>query len=134
MPDAASFLAAVCAHPDDDGPRLVYADWLEEQGGAAAHARAEFIRLQCRLAAGVCAPRDRRGLLRRERELLARHGGEWAAPLVPYLSTSPAAPVRYGWAFRRGFVEVVDCDAITFAVLGDEMLRLAPIRSARLRP
>lgn len=33
--------------PYDDGPRLVYADWLEEQGECA---RAEFIRVQCELA------------------------------------------------------------------------------------
>ena len=46
MSDAA-FLDAILAHPDDDGPRLVYADWLDEQGQAA---RAEFIRVQCELA------------------------------------------------------------------------------------
>jgi len=39
--------AAILAHPDDDGPRLVYADWLEEHG---EQERAEFIRVQCELA------------------------------------------------------------------------------------
>jgi uncharacterized protein (TIGR02996 family) len=39
---------AIADKPDDDGPRLVYADWLEEHG---ASDRAEFIRLQCRRAA-----------------------------------------------------------------------------------
>lgn len=32
MTDEAAFLRTICAHPVDDGPRLVYADWLEEQG------------------------------------------------------------------------------------------------------
>ncbi|MEK6235193.1 MAG: TIGR02996 domain-containing protein [Planctomycetales bacterium] len=35
------FLADITAHPDDDAPKLVYADWLEERGDK----RAEFIRL-----------------------------------------------------------------------------------------
>jgi uncharacterized protein (TIGR02996 family) len=26
------FLARICEVPDDDGPRLIYADWLDEQG------------------------------------------------------------------------------------------------------
>jgi uncharacterized protein (TIGR02996 family) len=28
----AGFLADIRANPDDDAPRLIYADWLEEQG------------------------------------------------------------------------------------------------------
>jgi uncharacterized protein (TIGR02996 family) len=43
-----AFLAAICAQPDDDTARLVYADWLEEFGGEPE--RAEFIRVQCELA------------------------------------------------------------------------------------
>lgn len=42
-----ALLAAIAHEPDDDTPRLVYADWLEEYGKAA---RAEFIRVQCELA------------------------------------------------------------------------------------
>ena len=42
-----SFIVNILAHPDDDGPRLVFADWLEEQGECA---RSEFIRIQCELA------------------------------------------------------------------------------------
>ena len=42
-------LGAVLNDPADDGARLVYADWLDETG--ADPARAELIRLQCRIAA-----------------------------------------------------------------------------------
>ena len=45
--DELALLRGVEASPDDDLPRLVYADWLDEQG---RHARAEFIRVQCELA------------------------------------------------------------------------------------
>jgi uncharacterized protein (TIGR02996 family) len=41
------FLRAICQAPDDDAPRLVFADWLDENGDPE---RAEFIRLQVRLA------------------------------------------------------------------------------------
>ena len=40
------FLEAIRAAPDDDVPRLVYADWLEERGEPLG----EFIRVQCALA------------------------------------------------------------------------------------
>jgi uncharacterized protein (TIGR02996 family) len=42
--DRAALLAAICAHPDEDTPRLVYADWLDEhgQGKRAAHIRAQI--------------------------------------------------------------------------------------------
>lgn len=41
-----AFLRAIFATPDDDTPRLVYADFLEEH---RAPERAEFIRVQCEL-------------------------------------------------------------------------------------
>jgi uncharacterized protein (TIGR02996 family) len=45
--DEDALLRAVWDAPHDDAPRLVYADWLEENGDAA---RAEFIRVQIELA------------------------------------------------------------------------------------
>src|SRR5262245_58863227 len=47
-----AFLKAIAEAPDDDGPRLVYADWLEEHGDPA---RAEFIRVRCELGDGGVA-------------------------------------------------------------------------------
>src|SRR5687768_14924073 len=47
MTDHAALLAAVCDRPDDDTPRLVYADLLDDDGDAA---RAAFIRTQVELA------------------------------------------------------------------------------------
>ena len=63
MADELSFLDAIRAQPEDDAVRLIFADWLEEHG---QQARAEFIRLQCRLAdIDEFAP-DRPDLLDRE--------------------------------------------------------------------
>ena len=41
--DERTFLDSICAEPDDDSLRLVYADWLEDQGDG----RAEYLRLEC---------------------------------------------------------------------------------------
>jgi uncharacterized protein (TIGR02996 family) len=43
--DELAFLRGICDSPDDDAPRLVLADWLEEHGQGE---RAEFIRLDIR--------------------------------------------------------------------------------------
>ena len=42
-----AFIHSIREAPDDDAPRLVYADWLEDNGDPQ---RAEFIRVQCELA------------------------------------------------------------------------------------
>jgi uncharacterized protein (TIGR02996 family) len=47
MSDRDALLAAVFIRPDDDAPRLVYADWLDEH---AEPAQAAFIRAQVELA------------------------------------------------------------------------------------
>lgn len=51
--DEIAFLAAICADPGDDTARLVYADWLQENG---RDQRAEFIRVQVELARPFSAP------------------------------------------------------------------------------
>src|SRR5688500_4147160 len=46
MSDKDALLAAIRDNPDDDTPRLAFADWLDEQGGASNEAWAEYIRLE----------------------------------------------------------------------------------------
>jgi uncharacterized protein (TIGR02996 family) len=86
-----AFLRAILESPEDDTPRLVYADWLEEQGDP----RGEFIRVQCLLARIREGDPQRRSLQRRERELLGEHGPKWQGPLRHL-----AGPLQ----FRRGFL------------------------------
>lgn len=47
MSDHDALLAAICAEPDEDTPRLAYADWLDEHD---RNAQAEFVRTQIELA------------------------------------------------------------------------------------
>ena len=46
MNEKEPFVHEILANLDDDAPRLVFADWLEERGEPPETARAEFIRLQ----------------------------------------------------------------------------------------
>jgi uncharacterized protein (TIGR02996 family) len=77
MSDEAALLAAIMSHPDEDTPRLVYADWLDENG---ASERAEFIRLQIGLARGTLPGRQRGTAEKRCRALEKTHG-DWLAPV-----------------------------------------------------
>lgn len=47
MTEDQAFLQAIAEQPDDDAPRLIYADYLEERGQVE---RAEFIRVQIELS------------------------------------------------------------------------------------
>lgn len=53
MSDEDALLAAICADPADDTARLVFADFLQERGGAVEGAWAMFIRAHLRLGTGV---------------------------------------------------------------------------------
>jgi uncharacterized protein (TIGR02996 family) len=50
MDEQDALIGAILAAPDDDLPRLVYADWLQERGGVRNSIRAKLIRAQCELA------------------------------------------------------------------------------------
>jgi uncharacterized protein (TIGR02996 family) len=97
--DERRLIEQVLAAPDDDAPRLVYADWLVLRGDP----RGEFIQLQCRLAA---EPDDanRRAMRVAENKLLAAHEAAWLAPLRAALPT-PRQFEQYKFEHVRGFVE-----------------------------
>ncbi len=73
-------LQSVIENPDDLAPRLVFADWLEEQG---EQARAELIRVQCEMKR--LRDNDYRGtrsadyeqLVERQQSLLHEHRSKW---------------------------------------------------------
>jgi uncharacterized protein (TIGR02996 family) len=116
-----AFLQAIRENPEDDGPRLVYADWLEEQGRPE---RAELVPVQCELARlEPDAPRYP-ALCSRERELLDRHGKEWSKPLRRYARV---------FTFRRGFPDHATLPLDTFLRHADEIFAIAPLWHVKLR-
>jgi uncharacterized protein (TIGR02996 family) len=94
---AQGFLADIVANIDDDTPRLVYADWLSENG---QDDRAEFIRVQVERARRPAWDAAQVRLRLREQELLTRHGEEWLAEL-------PAIEGAKWEGFRRGIIAEV---------------------------
>lgn len=113
------FLTQIRDNPDDDIPRLVYADWLEETGDTD---RAEFIRVQCELQTRNI-PKKRRELLRqREGELLETHGWDWAEPYGEEISE---------WQFERGFIERIHMNLETSKNHILKVLQKGPIRHIR---
>jgi uncharacterized protein (TIGR02996 family) len=107
MTDGKSLLAAVIAAPDDDGVRLVYADWLEEHGDLA---RAEFIRTQIERYRLKQNNPKQAALAAREKELLALHAPDWLRHLPDWDRPRERQLVadEYDWfGFRRGFLQGV---------------------------
>jgi uncharacterized protein (TIGR02996 family) len=115
---ADAFLRAILDNPDDDLPRLIYADWLDEHGDAA---RAEFIRVQIERARLSADDERQDALAAREKELLIRYGPEWGLPFE-----------LRGQVFRRGFVEAVTADTPQFLRRADAIFRQQPVSDLSL--
>lgn len=92
-----AILADVKEHPDEDGLRLILADWLEEFGDASDAARAELIRCQITHERAPPGDAEKTAAGRRARWLQQNHGTKWLGPLAQWLSA---------WAFRRGLLSV----------------------------
>jgi uncharacterized protein (TIGR02996 family) len=115
-----AFLADICANPEDDAPRLIYADWLAEHGDEA---RAEFIRAQVRRAALPKYDPAAYDLEAREDELLAANEKKWKKPL---------ARITARCEFQRGFLHHLAIPAAKFVTHADNIFTAAPVRSLRV--
>lgn len=110
----AAFLKMILGYPERDDLRLIYADWLEEQGNSD---RAEFIRLQC----GEGNPE-------REQELLDKHWQEWGKPLLDILHKAKKSDIVY----ERGFPAIVTLRYLKDIVNKYQLLTIAPIKGFHL--
>ncbi len=124
MTDHESFFANIAANSRDDAPRLVYADWLEENDDPE---RAEFIRLEVALAnnadtQGELPAVDIARMEARKNELLARNEAQWLQPLREL-----GVEGRIHGEFTRGYVEKICISAATFVEHGDKLLRATPV-------
>lgn len=110
-------LARVLAAPDDDEPRLVYADWLQENGDED---RGELIVLQCEIARALAAfRRPAASVVARERML--RTG------IKATLVASAEDHVRRAW-LERGFVERVWIASAGSGPALEAVCAVAPVR------
>lgn len=126
--DREGLLRAVCECPDDDDPRLRYAEFLEATGDPEDARRAEFIRVQCELARSALF--DERWLKLQERKSdLQVNCARWADELPKFEN------VRWGFIDqRRGFVWEIWCEgAEGFRRHAAAIFASAPIQSASFK-
>ncbi len=117
-----AFLDDIIEHPDDDTPRLIFADWLDDQGDPASAARAELIRVQCRLAANP-GMTGARGLFQRQQAILAEYEEQWVRDIGVPLAE---------WTFERGFVARVRMDASILLEDAGFFCRRVPVQHLKL--
>jgi len=135
-----ALLKAVAANPADDLPRLVLADWYEENGEGE---RAEFIRVQieiakdlsCKTSVGyppkyICNRAKIWNCVRclsiiRERELyqIARH--EWQGDCVEIIPKG--ATIDEYITFQRGFIHTVRCTIADWIEYGSKIIATNPV-------
>jgi uncharacterized protein (TIGR02996 family) len=119
MPSEEAFLQAIIAEPDEDVHRLACADWLEEHGDPD---RAEFIRLQCRMAHFTEEDDDYWACKVREEQLLQQHEKGWAAALEG----------AERWGFKRGFVEWLQIETTNLLPRAEALFASFPLRELQL--
>jgi uncharacterized protein (TIGR02996 family) len=117
------FLDAILDEPDDDVPRLVYADWLTERGDP----RGEFIQVQCRLARTPRYEPTPRESHQREQDLLRAWRSEWERPYRKFEF------IRHV-SFKRGFLNQLSFPASRFMEVGDLVYQIGPIETVSLVP
>jgi len=131
MTDREALLAAIRAVPDDDLPRLVYADWLEENAGSlpaeerdSANDRAGFIRAQVEAArAEPYSPSARLAADRATRLLTPSNREIWSRSVRGLVIDC---------SFERGFIEHAAVDAAQFSDIAEALFEAEPIRSLRV--
>ncbi|MBL8680985.1 MAG: TIGR02996 domain-containing protein [Myxococcales bacterium] len=115
-------LAEVIAAPDDDVPRMAYADLLVARGDP----RGEFIRVQCALANGDVEFLEKQELRERAGKLLLEHEKSWRE------LAGIADKIQVEW--RRGFIDEATLTGEQFAgEIGEQLFAREPVRHARIR-
>ena len=144
MSEGDQLLGDILAEPGDDGLRLIYADWLEDNGDPDG---AEFIRVQLAMAGGECPACGRRGsahaggcaLARRANELCTRN-------LLGFRFHSPSPAGKVAWALTtegcaalepcafasRGFVSRVRCPLGGWLDHGPAIVRRHPVQRVEI--
>jgi uncharacterized protein (TIGR02996 family) len=140
--DGEALLAAIRLHPDEDVPRLAYADWLTENGQPE---RGEFIRVQCELSRMKPGPKEDQ----KAANLLARY--RKGAP-IPLRANTPAVlmvrsqllldrlvdaglPIDIGSnqiTCESGFILKVEVSAQAWLAHADQILSAHPVQEVTL--
>ncbi len=112
-----SLLWSIRLSPDEDAPRLIYADWLEETG---APDRAEFLRVQIEEATLEFYSNYAKRLRKRANEILDKNRRKW-------LGSVPGDVKLLKNPFERGLVtSVSELNVLKWAKHSRKLLKLFP--------
>lgn len=150
--DAKALLYAVLADPFDDEPRLIAADWLEEQGNEPDTLRAELIRLGCRMKELCSEPPlklEEYLLHKRARVILTPdrfwdwYSAGWKAafparfilPIYPQYRVDSPLNAQLPWSFviDRGFLGRVELPHHAWLQWGPRIATWNPVTEVRLQ-
>ena len=126
MTDREMLLAAICANPDEDTPRLAFADWLQEQGGKENILRADYIRGAIRLAREeLFSPAWQKAKKEWDKvntKVHQRQVQHWVAHLKGRV---------VAFEFDRGFVGHITVHSKRFVAEAEQFFAQDPIRSVK---
>ena len=120
MTDGEALRHEVVARPADDTLRLIYADWLDENGRPD---RAAFIRAQVEAAQAEPFGPVARAAAGRAENILRKYRRDWTRHLDGQVEDT---------RFVRGFVEHVTVEASRLAEVADTLFDLEPVRSVQI--
>lgn len=118
-PEESPLFQEILANPHDRELRLVFADWLEEQGDP----RGELVRLQCQLENMTRSETGYSRLRARAGKLERQHGGFGDLKKVAIAKTE----------LRGGFAERVELTPARWIKHAAEIIRTTPLRDLRLK-
>lgn len=122
--DQDALLAMIFDQPEDDAPRLVYADWLEEHGEAE---HAGFIRAQCQLTGTEFGSPERE-------EAEVHVSAAWEAMRSRFMTELPEFEEQDILQYRRGFLDdyfEITCDR--YVARASLWWPRMPVRKIRIR-
>lgn len=134
--DRDGLLAAIRERPDDDGLRLIYADWLDEHGEPA---RAEMIRMM--VAAGPTLITKTFPRIRYPSPGEFARDGWGVCEVVTFAQThaavsvwldDPRGDLDYGCLWDRGLITSITCPAADWLAHADGLLAEHPVQDVWL--
>jgi uncharacterized protein (TIGR02996 family) len=141
MSDGAGLLRNILENPDDDTPRLIYADWLQDNGDPL---HSELIRAQVGLARLVGTDEYPGDTGLEAGRLLPAYRARLLAPyvalgLAPCCNRYHDGPFEgFDFFFRRGFVEDIDVYGAgaggRLVAVAARLFAMTPLRHLRFRP
>ena len=114
--------AAIAANPEDDAPRLAYADWLAQQ----KNPRGEFIRIQVELARMATDDPAYQKRSARAQSLLKKHRRTWRDEYPKWARSDYPD-------FQRGFPDEISCTLGDWLRGATALLQRLPVRRVNLR-